>query len=319
MHRVDSTDDGNSREQTCLFPAPSSSTQPVLLDEIDGTYQPWQVRRSAPADQVAAVAGALAATNVSEPLRLVKQGERLCIVSGRLRYEAALAKRSEGGPDAVMAEVMPQKSAAELLKVAITLGEVRFPYTTLELGWALVRLTQLHATDDGDLPTHRGLASFLGLNYEKWKSRISEAISTAERLPESEAAELAERYGCRFEDYANQHRTVWRELMRAELDASPAMRHVLMESVAKRKPAAKELASAREALKNADVRKSAEAAIESKTSVTDTLRNRHIIAEGMAPARQRTWASWLYRLFAAVRRFARSLSGLRAKFVGTGA
>ena len=123
MRRVASTDLENSGEQTSLFPAASPSTQLVLLDAIDGTYQPWQVRRSAPADQVAAVAGALAATNVSEPLRLVKQGERLTIVSGRLRYEAALVRRSEGGPDRVMAEVMPQKSAAELLKVAITLGE----------------------------------------------------------------------------------------------------------------------------------------------------------------------------------------------------
>jgi len=303
----------DSDEQTCRFPAVSLSRQLVRLDEIDGTYQPWEVRRSAPAAQVAAVANALAATDISEPLRLVKQGERLAIVSGRLRYEAALVRRSQGGPDRVPAEIMPQKPAAELLKIAITLGEVRFPYSILELGWALVRLTRLLATEEGGAPSHKDLASYLGLDYKKWKSRISEAISTAERLPEAEAAELAERYGCRFVDYANQPRTVWRELIRADREASLAMRHVLVESVAKGKPVAKVLASAREALKGNDARRNAEAAIASNTSVIEALADPQTVAESERPPSKHFWVSWLFRLVAVVKRFAKSWTEFQAR------
>lgn len=230
----------------------TGTVERVKLVDIDAAFHPWEVRRSAPSGDVADLCRAATMRGIREPLRVVPHDSTpYAIVTGRLAFEAARQHQAEGGPDWVMAEVLPSTSTEDLLRKALVASQLKFRCTTIEFGWGLARLEGLLKAQDahaplaqegraapkkrlarnGDAVRHRHLADALGLDYGRFKSRISEGLSAAGTLPEVEAVALSERCGLQLTDFAALKRPVWRLLTAAPAELVPELRQSIAESL----------------------------------------------------------------------------------------
>lgn len=258
--------------QCGLFAEPSNDLQHVRLDSIDPSPQPWHIRRSIDAGKLDELLDAIRSTSRIEPLRLVQlPGSRLVILTGVLRYHAAMRLRLEGGPDTVEAIVQPNADPRDLLRWSILESMARYAPSQLELGWALARLRTLLAQESEGPVSQKVLMQHLRLPLKRWKSRVSEALAAAEVLPETIAERVAEQRGCTVEDMAKQPRSVYRQLAAASPEAQPALRDVLGDAVANELNPTRELTGARKALEDPEVLNLAKEALEGGAAVTSVL------------------------------------------------
>jgi hypothetical protein len=268
-----------------LEPETLPVTRRIPLDMIDPALQPWHVRRVVDIEKVNDIREAVASAGPLEPLRLVQHGAQLGIVSGKIRYHAAVLRHAEGGPDWVMAEIIPPVPAEELLRRAIAEGEVRFAFDLLEFGWALARLWDMPTGQGGKRSSQQDLIDYLGLP-KRWTTRVSEALSAARALPEDAAAELAERHGCPVEDIVNQSRSTFRKLFRAPEEFVPVLLEVLGESVAAGQPPDAKLTLALQALHDPATLRSAATALTEGRSVVQVLAEERSLRESARSSAQ---------------------------------
>lgn len=286
----------------------------VPLDSIDASPQPWHIRRGSDSGQLHMLLDAIRATGHVEPLRLAPNGTgSFIIVSGWLRYQAALFRRAEGGADTIPAVLVPAEDTANLLRFAILEGEARYPWSVLELGWALQRLRAILEEGREDKVRQSDLLTFLQLPPARWKSRISEALGAAEALPEPEAGDIALRHGCDIGALSSQRRAVYRQLKNAPLEQQHVLREVLGEAIAGGKPVGPRMRAARRALEDPKLARLASEAVLAGRAVSSVLPS----ALPGATVRNPTQRSTLRRLLATFMSFwLRVLHRLREHIAG---
>jgi hypothetical protein len=203
-----------------LFPQAATHVQDIPLGKIDPGYHRWEVRRSAPAQQVEAQLQTGFKWGVGETLRVVPHGGGFALVTGRVQYEAA----RRAGHETVRAEVLPSMTSVALLSTALAAELTKRRCSVLERGWGLARLEEDLRAGSATRITRRQLAAHLNIPYtDSLKGQLSESLKVAKRLPEDVAEKLAERHGCTISDISKHTRKVWRLMKKAPTPLLPRL------------------------------------------------------------------------------------------------